>query len=395
MSTPCLFAPWSDVLPELQNEIATRHMDAFTRHYLALTCRAHCAQWHTFLKVIAQSTGPESAQLSHALGRWATYEDIQMYLNKVGWELNHQEALIHGLVREGRDALLLAFIERPQVDFSLDIEFGMAQSAFVTYRTKKAYDTFRQCILDHPSHEVVTMTLIDSEYLLHRGNIPWCIEHYTAMCGVYGAITDNNIKYMLNCLLVSRAQPWFHDGNDPLIVQWADLFQSAIGPQCLEIVQSKSIIPSFYRDDTRFAMSYTHAWIRLWPYLLLVQQEEIRQRLGITIKGLSWFLQMHTMLWIIETIGIFPYSPLDAYVFGPHYPWDNPVFHCILEHYWTAKKLVLVRDNANPDWPIRFSIRENLALATPAGREQTLTWFKEHSFPGSDFIVQCIEQINE
>src|SRR5687767_8389567 len=49
-ATPRSFPAWSDgLLPELQNEIVTRHLDRFTRRALALTSQAHHKRWCTSL----------------------------------------------------------------------------------------------------------------------------------------------------------------------------------------------------------------------------------------------------------------------------------------------------------------------------------------------------------
>lgn len=388
---PCLFAPWTDVLPEVQNYMAMHHMDPFTRHYLALTCRTHCASWHTFFKALARPTQWKAQQLSHALGRWATYEDIMAYLNKIEWGLEQRDAVIHGLVREGRDSLLLTFIERTQPLFSLDSEFDMAQSAFVMHRTQQAFEAFKQAILDHPSPDMISMTLIESGYLLERANIPWCLAYVRTMRGTYGAMNDNNIKHVINCLLVSCAQPSFYDGNDARFVHWSDLFQSDIGPRCLEIIQSKDIVAFFYGNKGARAIHYVHAWALLLPYLLPEQQESMRIQMTHASNQIPWIHYVRIILLVIETIGIFSSGPFDADVFDVRYPWTDPQFHRILEHYWTAGKLVLVHDDPALAWSVNQSIAQHVAKTSPTERAQTLTWFREHTFPGSAFIVQCME----
>jgi len=368
---PCLFAHWTELLGELQQEIAVRELDCFSRRALSLTCHAHYKQWFDLFP--RGTTSPISREeMSHIMGRWAHVG----YLKHMTQSYFLASHAIHGLVREGRDSTLHAFLSRHWTALTRKKEYMPVDStdaliAFTMYGTEARLVTF----LIRPY--VVARNKEDGplyrQMALRHGNIGY-VSH-----ALNGIDAKNIVLYT-----ILRQSIWHHEFEH--VPMSCDLLFK--GPHAQDWIDALHAYPINRYDVVETAQ----VWTPLWPYLLTAQQDVYRRHVITECKeSYTWTNHTSNLVRISDALGCIPLNIMYVQFHRESdLPWMDPRILYIMEQQWKHAQLSLCARTFEDLDTLADNYRRLLRKHSAAEGQAFLAWFEAHPFPGSDYIVHLL-----
>lgn len=384
------------LLDELKNEIALWHLDVFSRRALALTCKTYWDRWWQVPLFVDRR-----ARSMYTLGRFGTWSYITCFLRAkthywndlqhgtydpptddwfFKWIFSLIDGIYKGLVREGRDDLVHALLSYPWTHEKSEqvraTECDMIHAAYEHYRNMDEHETFigRAAAL-----------------------LPGDYEQRLVRIG-----TSGNLRYAKAIGADVYIVPLLHAVNEltfgddpPVPLPWECLVEGPDKAGWLMRIHPLDFTAIYARETSNIIVN-AHSWIRLWPYLMPLQHDQIRDLVRLVLsKSLYIWTYVHQLIDVFGTINVPTYSIFDRiaqslYIVQFYLSWTDPMLHTLLEMYWRAGYLDISYYSDSAFVSLSESIAHSVCSAHPLDTQRTVQWFMTHSFPGSARIVQCI-----